>query len=655
MLTEERRRRLALVLLACVFVPVTLFLLRAQMRQRVDPQNHSLKDPRSRDRENLDRLAEVVAGDATVLLGFTVPGDLTILPADRTVLQDLRQRLAGEPGVVDTVEPPTTEGGLALLAVSLRGDDLSALARRVVALAHESAPSSLRVLATGLPLIEGRIAELVAAERAHIVPWLIGVLLLTATALYRSLALGAAALLPALAGIAWTGGIVALLGHRLDPVGALLDPVLLTIGVASSIHFVEAYRHRRRHGHPPHEAAIEAARAQQQPAFLAMATTLVGLLSLCTSSIPAVIDFGVRASLGVAIVHLFNFLLLPVWLPWTSRGTVTHHVERPFAPAWLAALRRWRTTLLAGTAAVTALAMAALPRLHTDNNPLTLLPADDAIRVDHDLLTSRLGGVEVCHLLAPERSPGADPSRLLPFVAAVHTLPGAAGLAGPAVRGDEGDLAVPLLLAPAGSSVRAPLFAEIDRAARVMGLDGLVVAGSPVQIARDSVALLQSLFGSFWLTLSVLFIGAAAGLRSWRLGALSMIPNLIPCALVYGAIAWLDRPVSVATAMIASTMLGLIVDNSLHLLHDYRLQRRDHEPMAAATRALEHCGRGMWLSNGLLALGFLVTSTSRLATTVEFSLLATSTILAGAFVAIVILPLLLGASDRPEPGKTHAV
>lgn len=653
--TEERRRRPALVLLACLFVPATLFLLRAQIHQHVDPQNHALKNPGSRDRANLDRLTEIEAGDATVLLGFTVPGDLTILPADRTTLQDLRRRLAAEPGVVDTVEPPVSEGGLALLAVSLRGGDLSALARRVVASAREGSPPSLRVLATGLPLIEGRIAELVAAERVHIVPWLVGVLLLTATALYRSLALGAAALLPALAGIAWTGGIVALLGHQLDPVGALLDPVLLTIGVASSIHFVEAYRHRRRHGHAPHEAAAEAARAQLQPAFLAMATTLVGLLSLCTSSIPAVIDFGVRASLGVAIVHVFNFLLLPVWLPMTSRRTVAHHTARPFAPAWLAALHRWRTTLLAGTAAVTALAMAALPRLHTDNNPLSLLPADDVVRVDHDLLTSRLGGVEVCHLLVPERSPGCDPSRLLPFLAAVHTLPGAAGLAGPAVRGEEGDLAVPLLLTPAGSSVRSPLFDEIDRAARVMGLDGLVAAGPPVQIARDSVALLQSLFGSFWLTLAVLFCGAAAGLRSWRLGALSMIPNLIPCTLVYGAIAWLDRPVSVATAMIASTMLGLIVDNSLHLLHDYRLQRLDHEPRAAATRALEHCGRGMWLSNGLLALGFLVTSTSRLATTVEFSLLATSTILAGAFVAIVVLPLLLGASDRPAPRNGHAM
>ncbi|MBL8749973.1 MAG: MMPL family transporter [Planctomycetes bacterium] len=652
---RERRRRLRLLALACVFVPVTAFFALAQRGQRVDAQNHALKDPNSTDRANLDRLADVVPGDAVVLLGFSVPGDLAILPGDRASLEECRRGIGELPGVSDTAAPPIDDPGLALVTVSLRSEDPVTDARRIVEFAHARAPTTLRVLATGLPLIEGRIADIVAAERDHVVPWLVGVLLVAATALYRSLRLGAAVLMPALAGIAWTGGLVALFGNTLDPVGALLDPVLLTIGVASSVHFVESHLRGRRDGLPPDEAATFASKVQVQPAFLATATTMVGLASLCTSSIPAVLDFGVRAAFGVALVHAFNFLLLPAWLA-TAKGGVAPAEPGPGAPSvpWLDAILRRRGLLLSATAAATAFALAGFPDLHTDNDPLTLLPATDPCRADHDTLAHRLGGVETFHLFAPERSPGTVASRLLPFVAAVHTLPGAAGLAGPARSGSEGDLAVPLLLSAGGSGVRAPLFDEIDRAARVLGLDGLVAAGPSVQIARDSVALMNGLFSSFWLTLLVLFLAASAGLRSFRLGALTMLPNLVPCLWVYGIVAWLGRPVSVATAMIASTMLGLIVDNSLHLLHDYRLHRIHEEPLSAVRTALRHCGRGMALSSGLLMLGFLVTATSRLATTIEFSLLATTTIAAGAFMALVVLPLLLAGADR-RIGRQHAV
>lgn len=651
---DAGRRWLGRAVWALLFVPLTLFLAYAGTRQEVDSQNHALKDPRSVDQQNLEHLADVVPGDAVVLLGFAVPGDIAILPADRTALEECRPRLAAVPGVVGTTMLPSPEPSLALMTVSLRGAATDSAARDVVALARAAAPPSLRVLATGLPLVEARVSEIVAKERAHIVPWLVGALLLVASLVYRSVALGAATLMPALAAIAWTGGIVALLGHRLDPVASLLDPVLLTIGVASSVHHVEAYRRARRDGLDPVAAVRRASESQLQPGFIAMATTMVGLLSLCTSSIPAVVDFGVRSTFGVALVHVFTFALLPAWLPFAARGPVRAENAYDLAGPWLGAIARWRTALLALTIAITAIAAAALPRLRADNDPLSLLPANDALRLEHTELVSHLGGVEVFHLLAPERTPGTEPSRLLPFVAAVHTLPGAAGLAGPARRNTEGDLAVPILLGPQGSAVRVPLFDEIDRAARAIGLDGLVAAGAPVQIARDSAALMQSLIGSFQITLVLLFLGTAWGLRSWWLGALGMLPNLMPCVWIYGAIAWIDRPVSVATAMIAATMLGLIVDNSLHFLHEFRLHRDRMPRYDAALEALRHCGRGMCLSSGLLIAGFAVTATSRVATTVEFSLLAGATILVGIFSDVVLMPLLLLRDAAGRGANAHA-
>jgi hypothetical protein len=638
---------------ALLFVPATLFLFVAQTRQPVDPSNRALKIPDSRDAENLRALTEVVSDDSMMLLAFEVPGGFEMLPGDRERIEACRQRLAAMPGVASCRSLPSPEPGLVLCAVALRDRNPGALAQRILDEAKSLAPPSLRVLASSLPLVESHIARLVADERVHIVPWIVVALLLSAMVFYRHPGVAVATLLPALAGIVWTSGLVALLGHPLDPVAALLDPVLLTIGVAASVHFVESWRRGRAQGLDERAAAAFACRDQYQPAFLATVTTMVGLLSLYTSQVPAVVDFGVRAAFGVALVHAFTFAILPAWLPFACKRAPAA-TDRLFPAAWMARLQRSRAALLAGTAAVSCLGLAVLPALHADNDPLRMLPPTDACRLDHEHLAARLGGVETFHLLIPARTPGTEPARLLPFLAALHEQPGVASLAGPVQRGPEGDLAAPVLLRPAGSAVRAPLFGGVERAARVLGMDSIVPGGASVRIARDSELLMRSLLGSLWITLALLFAGMCLGLRSIRLGLLGMVPNLLPCIWIYGFLAWTGRPVSVATAMIGCTMLGLIVDNTLHLLHHFGNLRRAEAANSAAVEALRHCGRGMALSSVMLLVGFGVTATSRLSTTVEFSLLACSIIAAALWNTVVVLPLLLTRTEK-SPGGARAM
>ena len=115
--------------------------------------------------------------------------------------------------------------------------------------------------------------------------------------------------------------------------------------------------------------------------------------------------------------------------------------------------------------------------------------------------------------------------------------------------------------------------------------------------------------------------------------------------------------------MIGCTMLGLIVDNTLHLLHHYHEARKAMEPEAALQRALDRCGRAMTLSSAVLMLGFMVAATSHLETTVEFALLATVTIAVAWLGSAVLLPTLLlprgtgnDSSQNPEalPPETAA-
>ncbi|MCC7399567.1 MAG: MMPL family transporter [Planctomycetes bacterium] len=628
-----------------LFAAASIFLLLQSLGQRVDPGNRALKSIDTVDATNRRRLQEVVNYHPVVLLAFAMRGETSWLPADRERLADLCQRLLAMPEVASCSLPPSPDPDLGLMPVALRSVD-EAVLERVVATAREMAPPSCQVLATGMPLLEHGIATLVAGERSTVVPLLLAVLFGAAWLGYRRLGLAIAVLLPAVTAIAWTSGIVAWCGNELDPVAALLDPVLLTIGVAASVHFVEAFCRARAAGHDEAAARQRAVADLRTPALLATATTMLGLWSLGSSATPAVVDFGVRAAFGVALTHLFTFAMLPAWLHrWGGRPT-TGLAAADFATPWVRLLFQRRLPILLTTTVVSVLAGLGLSQLRTDNDPLSMLPAGVPPRSEHDQLAARLGGVEPFHLLVPARSTAADPSRLLPLLAELRRLPGVAGMAGPVQRGAEGDLAVPLLLAPAGSRERVALFADVQRVALALGHDDVVACGEAVQMARDSDRLMQGLLGSLGWSLLALTLAMSLGLRSWRLGLAAMLPNLLPTLWIYGGLGLLQRPVSVATAMIACTMLGLIVDNTLHLLHHYRIHRAASPSRVALRHAFAHCGRAMTLSSVVLMLGFATAATSRLATTVEFAVLATLTIASAWIGTAVLLPLLLGARCR---------
>lgn len=117
---------------------------------------------------------------------------------------------------------------------------------------------------------------------------------------------------------------------------------------------------------------------------------------------------------------------------------------------------------------------------------------------------------------------------------------------------------------------------------------------------------MRGLLASLGLSLLGLTAAIAVGLRSMRLAFCAMVPNLLPATWLYGGLGWSGRPVAVATATIGCTMLGLIVDNTLHLLHHHGMARRAWPRAAALRRALDRCGRAMTMSSAVLLPSLLL-------------------------------------------------
>ena len=62
--------------------------------------------------------------------------------------------------------------------------------------------------------------------------------------------------------------------------------------------------------------------------------------------------------------------------------------------------------------------------------------------------------------------------------------------------------------------------------------------------------------------------------RSFRIGLLSMIVNIIPAILTFGIMGWLNIPLNLVTAMVPSIAMGIAVDDTIHLM--WRFSKEIH-------------------------------------------------------------------------------
>ena len=90
-------------------------------------------------------------------------------------------------------------------------------------------------------------------------------------------------------------------------------------------------------------------------------------------------------------------------------------------------------------------------------------------------------------------------------------------------------------------------------------------------------------------------------------GLASMIPNVFPTLLMFGALGWLEVPLDIGMVMTASVALGIAVDDTLHFLTFFRRGvNSGMAPRDAVAHAYHHCGRAMVQTSLICGLGLMV-------------------------------------------------
>ena len=118
-------------------------------------------------------------------------------------------------------------------------------------------------------------------------------------------------------------------------------------------------------------------------------------------------------------------------------------------------------------------------------------------------------------------------------------------------------------------------------------------------------AVVRSQIVSLLAALVVITVMIGALFRSVRAALLSLAPNLLPVALTLGAMGAFGIPLDTATVTIGAVALGLVVDDTVHLLHRHVHGRTTDRAEAIAERVAD-VGAPLMATTGVLAGGFAV-------------------------------------------------
>jgi predicted RND superfamily exporter protein len=180
--------------------------------------------------------------------------------------------------------------------------------------------------------------------------------------------------------------------------------------------------------------------------------------------------------------------------------------------------------------------------------------------------------------------------------------------------------------------------------------------GSSLGMLYLSETLSRDLLSSALVSALLILLITSVSFRSFRYGLLALIPMGTGIMLNFIIISLFRIPLDVVTVMFSCVAIGLGVDDSIHLLIQYRRQRgsaENHGEREVMARTLRYAGRPIFLTSVSLIAGLMILSWSAFTPVVYFGLLVSLAILTTTVGALFVLPAILSRKERPEaPGQT---
>ncbi|MCH8176680.1 MAG: MMPL family transporter [Proteobacteria bacterium] len=500
-------------------------------------------------------------------------------------------------------------------------------------------------------------------------------------------------------------GMAGWFGIALTPPSFAAIMIIPTMAIADSVHVLMNYVLAMQRGESKHAAMVDSIRINMQPVFLTSVTTAIGFLSMNFSDAPPFRDLGNIVAMGVMVAFALSVTFLPavmMLLPGKqlARETASSQAMGRFAEFVIAK----RSKLLVGMGLACIALISFVPQNELNDDFVKYFSKKIEFRRDADFASKNLSGLYLIDYSLESGMDGgvSDPDfqrniekfanwyRAQPEVIHVNVISDTFKRLNRSRHGDdtswyrlpeERDLAAQYLLLyemslPYGLDLNNQI--NIDKSATRMTAmlhnmttkTVLALEARAQQWLQDNVQAsmqtdgasptimfsnigernIKSMLLGTTVALILISIILIVALRSFKIGLISLIPNLIPAALAFGAWGIAVGQIGLALSVVTGMTLGIVVDDTVHFLSKYLRARREKglDAQDAVRYAFNTVGLALIVTSIVLIAGFTVLTFSAFQLNSNMAFMTAVTIVFAILADFLLLPPLLMALDGKE-------
>jgi predicted RND superfamily exporter protein len=555
---------------------------------------------------------------------------------------------------------------------------------------------------TGVILMNYSFATEGQKDMNTLVPAMFLMIILMLTVLLRSITAMLMTLVVIFLTVTATMGTGGWFGYFLSTGTINVPIVVMTLAVADCVHLVASAQFAMRQGKSRKEAVAFAMDLNLMPVFITSATTAIGFLTLMFSQSPVLADFGEMSAMGVMIAFFLSVTLLPalmVVVPMRVKVSPEHHGGMEKLADWV--IKHNKIILPVST--VVMLFFACLVPLNEINDEATkYFDTSTEFRQSVDKQEEMISGMSSISwglysgkengINNPEFtkviSDFSDWLRAQPETDHVMTISDTLKRLSKSMNGDneafyrlprERELTAQYLLMyemslPYGLDLNNQLNIDKSSTRIVSTLKNLgskeyvameqramawfltnapqvrMTASSPtLMFAHIGEANMDSMLVSMTVAMFLISIILIFALRSFRLGMISLIPNIGPAAVGFGIWALISGEINLGLSIVVSMTLGIIVDDTVHFLSKYQRARNDGKNGEQAIRyAFSSVGRAMTITTLVLCTGFSLLTFSAFRMNADMGMATAIIIFVALVVDFLFLPAFLLLADKRE-------
>lgn len=568
---------------------------------------------------------------------------------------------------------------------------------------------------TGPAAVSNTFKEVTQADLRVMVPILMGAIVLFLLITLRGVA---GVLLPFTVigfSLAMTLGASGWMGIRFNNLTAVVPHILIAISVADAVHILVSFFQFRRAGLERKPAAHKTLVKNLQPTLLTSLSTAIGFYSFSTAKIIPIVYMGVLAGTGTLIAWMVTIFIvtpllayLPIRIPAGGFKTkVRHDQPHPMALRYAAWLGRWRWTMIIAFLVSTIGAIYLASRNEINSNPFKYFAKNVPTRIANEFAEQKIGGMLGIEIVIDSgktdgiKEPaflkriddfqdwlnGRDHvSKTVAITDIIKQINRSLNGDDPRayiIPDDQNLIAQELFLysmsLPRGmdlnnrmtldySKIRLTTMSNLhdsraslremeimEEKAAAMGLDAHITGKMPLYHNMNPYVV-SAFLTSISMALVLVALLMMYAMKSVKLGLLSMIPNTVPLIFGGALMTLLHKPLDIGTVLVASTCLGIAVDDTIHFLSNYnRWRKLGVSTEEAVAQVITHTGPALLVTTMVLVAAFATFAFASFVPNINFGILTAIVLTTALLADFTLLPAILLQPETARETARHPI